>query len=287
MHHREITLDDLPRYSSWPALALGEENFQAKLKTPVEITREFNDEKWKEVQDWLDKDPALTYREINARRFQSIKKSPFFQNGRFYMMSPFEALDRHLALCGESMADICKSASALVELGAGYGSTILGIAESQTLPPNLPLYAAEYSAVGVSLIKKLALASGLDIVVGKCDFFSSEIDKLDIPVNSVIFTSYASHYVPLLTEKFIELFARLKPAAVFHFEPCYEHQSQDTLHGLLCRRYIQMNDYNRNLVSLLHSQRERGKIDIFMEKKSSIGSNPLLPISVIGWKPIL
>ena len=77
----------------------------------------------------------------------------------------------------------------------------------------------------------------------------------------------------------------LRPAAVFHFEPCFEHYSSQTVHGLLCRRYVQMNDYNQNLIKLLHSQEEQGTLDIIEERPAVMGANPLLPISVLGWKP--
>ena len=45
---------------------------------------------------------------------------------------------------------------------------------------------------------------------------------------------------------------------MIHIEPCYEHCEGKTLLGLMRRRYIQVNDYNTNLVTVLREQSERG-----------------------------
>jgi len=55
---------------------------------------------------------------------------------------------------------------------------------------------------------------------------------------------------------------------------------------MLRRRYIEINDYNRNLVTLLQEHETKGTLKILKEERSLFGNNPLLPISVIAWKPI-
>jgi hypothetical protein len=56
------------------------------------------------------------------------------------------------------------------------------------------------------------------------------------------------------------------------------------LTGALRRRYVQVNGYNRNLVSLLHRHAAANAIEILEERAAVIGVNPLLPISVIAWR---
>lgn len=286
MEFPEISFDDLPKYSRWPALVLGQSDFQVKAKTPAEVTREFDREKWQEVRDWIDADPAIRYTEVDARRLGHLGPLPFFQDGKFRLLPLAEAHARHVALCASAMAGHVEGATALVELGAGYGSTLLGVHHVAGFA-DLPLYAAEYSQVGVGVIRDLARNSGLSVGAGKCDFYTSSMDDLGIPPGSVVFTSYAAHYVPRLTPNFFQMISALRPAAVFHFEPCYEHYSMQSIHGLMCRRYVQMNDYNQNLVSLLHAQQEQGVLEILDERPVVMGANPLLPISVLGWRPRL
>ena len=122
------------------------------------------------------------------------------------------------------------------------------------------------------------------VVIGHCDFRALTIEDMSIPENAVIFTSYAALYVPLLSAGFVDLLARLKPRAVVHFEPCYEYYDEQALHGLMCRRYIELNDYTRNFVTIIEAARLDGSISVRV-RKNVMGNNPLLPISIIEWSP--
>ena len=74
------------------------------------------------------------------------------------------------------------------------------------------------------------------------------------------------------------------PARLLGFEPCYEHCNAMTLLGLMRRRYIEMNDYNMNLATLLHARQKQGEISILREEAAVFGSNPLLACSIIIWE---
>ena len=52
----------------------------------------------------------------------------------------------------------------------------------------------------------------------------------------------------------------------------------------MCKKYIEINDYNRNLYSQLIKAQKNKKIELKI-KKNVIGSNPFLPISIIEWSP--
>ena len=79
--------------------------------------------------------------------------------------------------------------------------------------------------------------------------------------------------------------AALGQKTTIFIEPCYEHCDDSTLLGLLRRRYIEVNDYNTNLVTLLHEESEAGKVKILDERKAAFGHHPLLAASVIVWEP--
>jgi len=107
-----------------------------------------------------------------------------------------------------------------------------------------------------------------------------------IPPGAVIYTSYAAQYVPRLSSSFVDQLALFSPSVVIHIEPCYEHCEGKTLLGLIRQRYIEVNDYNTNLVTVLHEQRDRDDIEILEERPAVFGSNPLLAASVIVWRPL-
>ena len=88
------------------------------------------------------------------------------------------------------------------------------------------------------------------------------------------------HYVNKLDSNFVDFIKEFKPKAVFHFEPCYSHYSELSIYGLMCKRYIELNDYNKNMLSIFESYKDL-ELTIL---KNKLGDNPFLPISLIKWK---
>ena len=175
--------------------------------------------------------------------------------------------------------------TALVELGAGYGSKILGLSQYPNMKDTV-FVAAEYTTSGVEVIKKAANNIGRHVVVGKCDFESLSIEGGLIPENSVIFTSYATHYVKKYSQELIDYFISFKPKAVIHIEPFYEHQASNNIHGLMSRRYFEINNYTLNQQGELSKAARMKKIKIGRTQYNILADNPFLPASIVEWKPL-
>jgi hypothetical protein len=94
------------------------------------VTREFEHEKWQQVRNWIDSEPTISYTDVDARRLGHLGLQPFFQDGEFHLLPLIEAHARHLALCASAMSFHANTATALLEVGAGYGSTILGVSHT-------------------------------------------------------------------------------------------------------------------------------------------------------------
>ena len=215
---------------------------------------------------------------------ESIAPSLCSIGQRFELLSARQALDRHYEIIAETLARLLP-ARALVELGAGYGSVILRIATDSRFR-GIPLYAGEYTSSGVELIAQLARSGKVDLKVGHCDLTMNPLTDLSVPKGSVLFTCMAAHYIPRIEERFVAAVCDLQPKVVTQFEPCYEHCDRQTLIGALRRRYIELNDYNRNLVSLLRESVAAGTICLHQEVPAVIGVNPLLPVSILVWQPL-
>jgi hypothetical protein len=279
----QIELDDLARYSVWPKRLLSAVPFAAKSKTEAEVLREFEAERWGDLLRKVRalKEPTLAevehvYTDINA-------VAPCFEGGKFYLASWRQTQDRYLARFAEVLGRHVPGASALVELGAGYGSKLLGLGRLEEFA-DLPLYAAEFTQSGRELISILARAMKREVGVGHCDFRTLALEPIGIPEGAVIFTSYAAMYVPELSNDFTTFLAQLKPKAVVHFEPCYEHYDETSVHGLMCRRYIELNDYTRNLASVIDNGAGRDGFSVQV-CRNVMGSNAFLPMSIIEWTP--
>lgn len=284
MEKKQYSLNDLPRFSPWPARLLGIEPWEQKYKIPEEITREYNCEKWGSLLNKVRRSKKEVSLEDVERWVLGDTPVSFCSVGDgFELMSTIKASQRHTELMENTIESYLPS-TALVELGAGYGNIILGLAKKEPFK-KMSLLAGEYTASGVELITQLAQVQQIQIQAEHCDFFSDSILDFAIPENAIIFTSFAAHYVPKLSNNFIKSLSKFHPKAVIHVEPCYEHFDCLTLLGLMRRRYMEVNDYNTNLVTLLHNQQDKGLIKILEERPAVFGMNPLLPASLLVWVP--
>ncbi|MES2413936.1 MAG: hypothetical protein V4614_09055 [Pseudomonadota bacterium] len=279
-----IALEDLPKYTDWPKRLLSLESFAVKYKTEKEVLREFNQDKWGQLLKQVRGLTNPTLVEIERGLIDVDTLMPCYDMGGFYLATERQLLDMHLDLFADVLRPHLDGASCLVELGAGYGSKLLALGQREGFSA-LPLLAGEYTQSGRELISILADSLNKSMAVGYCDFREMKIDGLRIPEDAVIFTSYAAHYVPELSKDFVGFLSKLNPRAVVHFEPCYELYAMDSLHGMMCRRYAELNDYTRNLASIIEAGQERGEISV-RTRKNVLGSNPFLPISVIEWAPV-
>jgi len=278
-----FTVDDLPRFSPWPARLLGLTEWQPRRKTPAEVTREFDRDKWGELLERLGKAaPGSDLEALEGWLRESEEPSLCSVGQHFELLPPRESLRRHYQLVADTLS-VLLPASGVVELGAGYGGAMLRLAVDARFT-GVPLYAAEYTGSGRELLRRLAQTMGTDLQVGCCDLSAASICDPAPVRGAIVFTCMAAHYVPELGPQFVDAMRQLRAGTVVHFEPCYEHFDQRSLTGALRRRYVEVNDYNRNLVSLLHRQAAAGTIEIVKESPAVIGVNPLLPISVIVWR---
>ena len=283
-HLNMLTLDELANRSSWPARLLSLVPYEIRHKTPKSIAREFGNDKWgKLFQHFIDKN-EFTLSDVEAVEQNIHEIIPCFKNGiGFYSTTVKEANNKQIEIFKNNLIPFIKDASCLVELGAGYGSKLLSLSEINPLD-KLPLYAAEYTKSGCDLIKLISKKTNKQVKVGSCNFDQLSIDDLEIPKNSIVFTSYSVHYVHKLKKRFVEFIAKLKPKVVVHFEPCYEYFDENSLHGLMCKRYMELNGYTQNIASAI----EEGCLEIeakFEVKRNIFGTNPFLPFTIIKWFP--
>jgi hypothetical protein len=278
-----FTIDDLPRFSPWPARLLGLIAFEPRKKTSAEVDREYGRDKWGALlARYVSTGGNASLESVEGWAFGADEPSLCTIGERFELLAPCQALRRHYQLVADTLQRLLP-ASCIVELGAGYGAAMLRTAADSRLS-GIPLYAAEYTRTGRELLQRLASASGVPLRVGCCDLSRTPVCDLEPPPGGIVFTCMAACYIPELAATFVEGLKLLRPRTVVHFEPCYEHFDPSSLTGALRRRYVEVNDYNRNLVSLLRQHAALNSIAILEEHPAVIGVNPLLPVSVVVWR---
>ena len=277
------SLNELPKFSSWPARLLGLEPWQTKPKSPEEIEREFGREKWGALLDKFEQNPESRLDDVDQWAAGAETTTLASVDEHIVEMTPAESHDAYIAFIADALEPHLP-ASALVELGCGYGSVILGLARKAAFQ-DLPYFAADFTTTGPELAQRIAANESIKLTTGRADLRGLPVTDLEIPDGSVIYTAYAAQYVDPLNDSFIEGLMSLRPQVVVHVEPVYEHCDRTTLLGLLRQRYIEANGYNRNLSTILHDHEAKGSLEIIRDSPPGFGPNPLLAASVIAWVP--
>jgi hypothetical protein len=280
---KRARLKDLPLYSPWPKRLLGIDPWQPRLKTQDEIFREYDREKWGPLLEYLTQHPSCGLSEVIRYELGEDRELIISEGKCLRLMGIYEARQRYLDIVSSIVAHYLP-ASALVEFGAGAGGMVLSIALSPWAN-GMNFIAADCCPNAVSLAQLLAEREGINVQAGTCDLRKSPVTSLAIPPGAVIFTSYAASCIPMLDKDFIEAICLLKPKAVVHFEPCYEHCLHDDILNLMRRRYIEVNGYNLNLVTILDEAAASGAIRIRSSKRALYGINPFFSASCLIWTP--
>jgi len=284
---KEYTINDLPKFSKWPARLLGIEPWEQKVKSKNEIDREYELESWgaylKRIGDEGLND-EVTAHTLDNWQCESDTTILYSKNDEFFQDLFGNVYSEYVDVI-KGYVNYFLPTEAVVELGCGYGSVILSIAE-HLQSDEVTFLAAEYTPSGKELTKICAINQGIKIIVGHCNFMDEELTDLIIPDKSIVFTCVTACTLPKLPDVFIPAIRECNPKVVIHFEPIYAHHNRSTLIDMMRRRYVEANDYNRNLLNLLKENESKGRIRILIEDRAVIGINPLFPISVIAWEPI-
>jgi hypothetical protein len=280
---KKYSINDLSEYSAWPAILLGLVPFKQRKKIRKEVIREFEKEKWGSLLKSIkNNNPLLKDAE---KIIHGSKMIFYYDNGQFKKGAD---IDVHKIFVSKIIRSVLKYVrkEPVVELGAGYGPIIIKLAKNIRKRGN-KIYALEFTKSGRNLLKLLSHNEKLNIEIGECDFTRKNISSLLIPADSIIFTSSSAYIVPKLTNNFVNKIVKMKPKTVIHIEPIYEHARTSNLFALMRKKYIELNDYNRNLLTILKKQEKKGIISIIEERPLFFGSNPLFCCSIVVWKPKL
>lgn len=277
------SLDDLPKFSRWPARLLGLEPWDTKEKTAAEVEREFGREKWATLLERFRQNPGSRLEDVDKWAAGDATNTLASVDQHIVEMTPEESHDAYIAFISSAI-EAQLPATALVELGCGYCSVILGLARKAAFQ-DIPYFAADLTSTGPELAGLIAREEGVPLTTGAANLRENPMTDLAVPEGALIYTAYAAQYVEPIGDDFVNGLIALKPKVVVHIEPVYEHCDPSTLLGLLRQRYIEANGYNRNLSTILHHHERRGSLEIIQESVPGFGPNPLLAASVISWKP--
>jgi hypothetical protein len=279
---KEIPLNELPKWSSWSAKLIGTEDFAAVTRDLDKIRAEYSEDKWQNLATQFEKSGG----KLNAHDLRVIfydtnsdKRRAAIINGKLVDANNADVMAWYDEALTSAMAPAVKSAKTIVELGCAWGH-MLWLMRSTF--PSLQYRGGDYADSAIALAAKLYNATP-EISVEKFNFYALNyelLEKAEGPI--VVFTSQALEQVPT-SAGVVESLSKYKHkiARVFHIEPAYALYDDGTLLGQLRRRYIEVNDYNRDLIPTLKS---RSDVEILRMEPHIVGWNPFNSLVLAEWR---
>jgi len=277
----KVGLDDLPKWSQWPARLLGVAPWETPSRTIEKIDQEYDKDKYARCLDYF----TGAERQITPEKVKQFEfgldldhKICISIGDELYEITLKEARLIYYDMMLNAMHTELEKCKTVIELGAGYGFNLWWMQQKYE---NRYFWRGEYSKNAVELASHLYRDNPW-IKVVYFNFLEPAtyelIAQAEPPV--VIFTAHAIEQLPHSSLVFDNLLQyRDKIQAVFHFEPVYELHRESLL-GLMRRRYTEINNYNKDLLSELQS---RAYICIIELQGDMFGLNPLNPTSIIHW----
>lgn len=279
---QRIDINDLPRWSEWSARLLGLAAFTPPVRTVQKIEEEYGKVKYAAcLEQWQASGGTLDATELRMFHYAQNPSAlrPAVYKGELVAVQASQIMAWYDDLLADWMAETIGKARTVVELGAGFGHILWSLRKRF---PGKQWRGGEYTDTAVKL------AAGLyrdypDISVEQFDFYADRypiLEKAEAPV--VVLTSQAQEQIPDSRSTLDTLTKyRDKIIAGFHIEPAYDLQDTSTLLGQMRRRYLEINDYNRNLFGELQ---RRPEIRIRRMEKDVIGWNPFNSLGMVHWE---
>jgi hypothetical protein len=249
----------------WSKRLLGFTDFKKK-RDVQQVENEYNLEKYARLLPFDFK----TAEEYKAKEFEQAGLHPITgtiyisQGDAIYKTSMVNARKIYNELMQSKLEKY--ASENICELGCGYGYNLS--------LSNKNVYGGEYSSNAVKIAKKIGLN------VQEFNYYTAE-DYNFLKPNTTIFTTHSIEQIPDATVIINNLEKQKdKINYVIHFEPTVINERSSLL-GLMRNKYMELNDYNRNLLYVL---KERSDIEILELQTDIFGLVPLNTTNLIIWK---
>lgn len=262
---RPISINEyLNKKNPWSLRLLGLTDFK-KDRNIDQIEREYNQDKYASLLKFDFK----TIEEYKTKEFELGGNGP---DNEMIISTGDDIFGLPVSKAREQFYELIKknvqahTSGNICELGCGYGYN-LSFLGTKT-------YGGEYSTNAVKLARKLGLE------VSEFNYYKPD-DYNFIKPDTTIFTTHSIEQIPDASVIISSLEKQKhKINYVVHLEPTIVEERSNFI-GLLRNRYIEINDYNRNLITLL---KNNPSIEIIELKYDVFGLVPLNSTNLVIWK---
>lgn len=279
---KKITLNELPAWSSWPKRLLGLSEWVISKRDTSKVEKEYNLDKYAKCLEFLENSsPQATAEQVKTFELGPDAEDVCVSVGDDLGILPLkEARKRYYEIIADHIGEEIEEGMTVVELGSGYGYNLWMLSEKFNTK-KCQWWGGDYSSKAVDIGKILWTEKFPHISVQQFNFYDADY-QLPEGNKLLVYTAHTIEQLPDASNVITALEKhRSRIKAVIHFEPGYELQDESLL-GLMRKRYFEVNDYNRNLISELKKRSEN--ITIVDIKPNIFGLNPVNPTSVVKWK---
>lgn len=277
---REISINDLPKYTPWVARCLHLDPFPKPVRDLAKINAEYDKDKYAKLLAYFKKHPNTNFDDLRNILLQTEPNITvcISREGKLFLTSSATTLRLCDEALVEALAEPLKSTRVVVELGCGYG-------------PNFPILmnafpdklwvGGDYSSNAIELAAQL-FTNCKNVSVVPFNWYDKTWTLVEnLSEKAVVFTRQSIEQLPRVSE-ILPTFHKYKDkiSEVIHLEPIFELADECTTLGLIRRAYTLLNDYNTDLLTTLNDM----GVHILKQKADLIGYNPLNPISLIHWR---
>ena len=279
-----IELNDLPKYSPWPLRLLGLSDFTDRQRNEDYVLKEYGG-KWGGIHKNLKENELANLEEAFNCVMNSYYKSDmlFHIDENIYYSKDSLAIKE---LVNKKIVEVSNnhmtSSDTIVELGSGWGRNLFYFLLKKLCHR---VIGGEYTKEGRLVSEFISEKFKLPAEFFHFDYYNPHEQFMQKLAGTVVFTHNSVEQIRHIPEETIQSLIESKPRVVIHFEPVYEYCDKNTLLHYLWKRYTLMNDYNRNLLTVLKKFESSGKLRIIDEKVHTIGLNAFNPGSFIVWEP--
>lgn len=281
---RLIELNDLPKYSPWPARLIGLSDWVPRNRNDQLALREYG-EKWGNLlQDYHNHEFANVHQAMEYLFRTHFPANMLFHVDEqiYYSENDSRFWNFFYMRITEVLSECLEPNDTLVELGCGWGRNLFYALKAGLCSDAI---GGEYTKEGEMLGSLIAKQFDVPIEFSHFDYYNPASEFMHKLKGTVVFTHNSIEQISYLPEKTILSLIESRPKAVIHFEPVYEYRNKETLLHYLWKRYTETNDYNRNLLTVLKTFEKEGRLKITIEKVHALGLNAFNPGSFIVWEP--
>jgi len=281
---RLIELNDLPQYSPWPARLLGIEEWENRTRNEQLVTNEYG-QKW-----------GTLYRKYADQNFDGLREAleylfmTHFQphilfhlkENIYFTKNSVQLWDYFYSILFKVLTPYLSEKDTLVELGCGWGRNLFYALDMKLCKKAI---GGEYTKEGRELGELISSQFDLPFEIRPFDYYKPDHDFMQQLQGAVVFSHNSIEQISQMPEETILSIIQNRPKVVIHFEPIFEYRNQDTILHYLWKRFTEINDYNRNLLTVLEKLEKKGMLKIILEDVHAFGLNAFNPGSFIIWQP--